>query len=398
MLDYYLPIARDQVLEIESLAKELKNIKILHINTTFRGGGVAEILSRLVPLMNSIGIKTDWKIFKGTQEFFKLTKKIHNLLHLATDYSMPKEEVELYLKTTYENFSIDTENYDVIFVHDPQPIGMIKKKVSGQKWIWRCHIDTSNPTISIWEFLEGFLKEYNAAVFHLEEFIYRKLPIQSFVIMPSIDPLSDKNKDLEQSFIKETVSKYGIRIGVPLLLQVSRFDRLKDPLGVVSTYKMVRKKIECQLVLLGSYADDDPEGEEVYNEVLENVGDDKNVFILNLPPDSHLEVNAFQRFADVVFQKSIREGFALTCSEALYKEKPVIGGNTGGIKKQIIDSYNGYLVNSIEEAASRCEFLLTNPDLRKKMGINGKEIVKKNFLITRQLRDYLQLVKNVLSY
>lgn len=383
--------------ELKILANNLvrkvgKKVKILHVNTTKEGGGVAEILNRLVPLMNDLGLETDWEIFKGSNDFFKFTKKIHNLLHLPTGEKIKSQEIALYLRATYDNFSINTEDYDFVFIHDPQPMGLILKKQKNQKWIWRCHIDTSTPDPKAWDFLKNFIDAYDVAIFHLPEFIQEDIEIKSYIIPPSIDPLHPKNIELDTDFIEQTLSKFKVDPEKPILLQVSRFDRLKDPIGVYKAYRMVRRKYDCQLVLLGSYASDDPEGEEVYKEVMNIASSDKNVFLLNLPPTSHLEVNAFQRAATVVFQKSIREGFGLVVSEAMFKGKPVIGGNVGGIRRQIVDGATGFLVNTIEGAAYRAIQLITNREMREKMGDLAKEYVKNRFLITRHLKDYLVLL------
>ena len=396
--DYEQFIGKETLIELEIIAKQLKNIRVLHVNSTNKGGGVAEILSRLIPLMNSLGIKTDWKIFKGSYNFFKFTKKLHNLLHLPSDEDIESEEINLYLRTTYENLNeINTEDYDIVFIHDPQPLALIVKKQENQKWIWRCHIDTSTPSPKAWNLIELFINSYDAAIFHMPEFIYKGIKIPTYIIPPSIDPLHPKNISLEEDFIFQTLNKFSVDPEKPILLQVSRFDRLKDPIGVYNAYKLIRKKYDCQLILVGSFAADDPEGEEVYKEVLNQTAEDKNVFILNLPPDSHLEINAFQRAATVVFQKSIREGFGLVVSEAMFKLKPVIGGNTGGIKRQIIDGINGYLVNTYQGAAFRARQLLADKELRLKMGQNAYNIVKHRFLITRHLKDYLTLIYEIIK-
>ncbi len=390
-------VGREFIEELKILANNLvskvgKKVRILHVNTTKEGGGVAEILNSLVPLMNDLDLETDWKIFKGTNGFFKFTKKIHNLLHLPTGEKITSQEIALYLRTTYDNFSINTEDYDFVFIHDPQPMGLILKKQKNQKWIWRCHIDTSTPDPKAWDFLKNFIDAYDVAIFHLPEFIQEDIEIKSYIIPPSIDPLHPKNIELDTNFIEQTLSKFNVDPEKPILLQVSRFDRLKDPIGVYKAYRIVKRKYDCQLVLLGSYASDDPEGEEVYKEVINIASSDKDVFILNLPPTSHLEVNAFQRAATVVFQKSIREGFGLVVSEAMFKGKPVIGGNVGGIRRQIVDGVTGFLVNTIEGAAYRAIQLIANKEMRERMGDLAREYVKNRFLITRHLKDYLVLL------
>jgi trehalose synthase len=278
---------------------------------------------------------------------------------------------------------------DVIFVHDPQPAGLILKKAEiGRHWVWRCHIDVSAPQPSVWEFLRPYIEKYDAAIFSMPDFA-RQLPLVQFRIAPSIDPLSDKNKPLEASYVQTVFEKYGIDRGQPVLTQISRFDRFKDPLGVIAAYRLVRKRHKCQLVLAGGGAPDDPEGEEVLHEVQEAAGDDPDIHVLLLPPFSDLEINALVRGSTVVIQKSIREGFGLTVSEALWKKKPVIGGAVGGIKLQIIDGVTGFLVHSPEGAATRITQLLGDRKLRERLGENGYLHVKQNFLVTRHVKDYI---------
>jgi len=398
MLEQYIPfVGEETIFELYLLSKKLKGIKVLHVSSTYKGGGVAEILHRMVPLMNELEIETDWKVLEGDEKFFTFTKKLHNLLHIPCGECIDSEEIVYYLKITYENFKkINTENYDVIFIHDPQPMGLIIKKRPGQKWIWRCHVDTSTPDPQAWDFLENFLNAYDACVFHMPEFIYEKMRIPTYTVRPSIDPLHPKNIDLSEKEIKTTLTKFGIDPEKPIIVQVSRFDKLKDPFGVFEAFKLVRKKYDCQLILAGSFAPDDPEGEGVYKDLLNITSDEKNVFVLNLPPDSHREINAFQRGATVVVQKSLKEGFGLVVSEAMWKSKPVVGSNVGGIKRQIVHGVTGYLVNSIEGAAVRIKQLLANKEFRDDMGLHAKERVRHRFLIIRHLRDYLLLIYKIL--
>jgi trehalose synthase len=399
MLEQYIPFVGEETLqELFILSKKLKDLKVLHVNSTYKGGGVAEILQRFIPLMNELGIKTDWKVFKGDEKFFSFTKKLHNLLHLPSEKCINSEEFVYYLKITYENIKeIDTENYDVVFIHDPQPMGLIVNKQKKQKWIWRCHIDTSTPDPKAWNFIENFLNSYDACIFHMPEFVYEKIEIPTYTILPSIDPLHPKNIDLSEEEIKNTLTKFGINPEKPIILQVSRFDRLKDPFGVIEAFKLVKKKYDCQLILAGSFASDDPEGEEVYKELLNLIADERDILVLNLPPDSHKEINAFQRGATVIVQKSLKEGFGLVVSEAMWKSKPVVGSNVGGIKRQIVHGITGYLVESVEGAAMRIKQLLANKHLREKMGFHAKERVKHRFLIIRHLRDYLLLIYKILN-
>lgn len=398
MIEEYLKyIDEGTIKELERIAKDLEGIKVLHVNSTKLGGGVAEILYRMVPLMNELGIETRWEVIKGDLEFFKVTKKIHNLLHLSTG-KLAHEDIITYMKYTYENVShIDTDPYDVVIIHDPQPLGLIVKRRKGQRWIWRCHIDISTPDEETWKFLEIFVNGYDASIFHIPEFVREGVKIPAYVIPPSIDPLHDKNRDLEEDYIKYVLEKFGIDPNRPIVLQVSRFDRLKDPIGVIEAYRLVKRRYDCQLVLAGSFASDDPEGEEVYREVLEAKGDDPDIFALNLPPNSHMEINALQRSATVVVQKSIREGFGLVVSEAMWKYKPVVGSNIGGIRRQIINGVTGYLVNSIEGTAYRIKQLLADEERREEMGRNAHERVRHSFLIVRHLKDYLLVIDRLLK-
>ena len=324
-------VGKGDVEEIKKLAGQMAGAKVLHVNSTRLGGGVAEILNRLVPLMNDVGIQTDWKIFRADEAFFKITKKIHNLLHLETPDRLGSREILDFLSYTFNNYQlIDTAPYDIIFIHDPQPIGLIVKRNGSQKWIWRCHIDLSTPTKSVLRFIEAFSNGYDASIFHVPEFVPQDFEVPAFIIPPSIDPLHDKNVELDQEFIRSVAAKYRIDLSRPLIVQVSRFDRLKDPIGLIRAYRIVKKTIDCQLVLAGSFAVDDPEATQVLAEMNAQLSDDPDIMILNLPADSHLEINALQRLATVIVQKSIREGFGLVVAEAMWKGKPVIGSHVGG--------------------------------------------------------------------
>jgi trehalose synthase len=397
LLEKYIPyIGRGDTEEIKKLARSLQGIRVLHVNSTRLGGGVAEILNRLVPLMNDVGIQTDWKIFKADEKFFVITKKIHNLLHLESPTGLDSSEILTFLSYTYKNYAlIDTDSYDVIFIHDPQPVGLIVKKNPHQKWIWRCHIDLSTPTRSVLRFVETFSRGYDASIFHVPEFVPEAFSVPAFIIPPSIDPLHDKNKDLEVDFIPKIVAKYGIDISRPLIVQISRFDRLKDPIGLIRAYRIVKRSIDCQLILAGSFADDDPEATQVLSEMNAAVAGDPDVIILNLPADSHMDINALQRIATVVIQKSIREGFGLVVAEAMWKGKPVIGSHVGGIRRQIINGSTGFFVYSDEGTAHRIKELIMNRDLSQRMGRNAREQVRHSFLITRHLKDYLMVIKSL---
>ncbi len=396
--DYIPYVGEECINELFALSKSLQGIRVLHVNSTAKGGGVAEILNRFVPLMNELGLKTDWKVIEGDKKFFEFTKRLHNFLHYPYPGSIESEEIVHYLKITYENLKkINTENYDVVFIHDPQPMGLIIKKVPGQKWIWRCHIDTSTPHPYAWAFIENFINAYDVCIFHMPEFVYEGIKIPAYIIPPSIDPLHPKNIDLPEEKIKKILSRFGLDLERPIITQVSRFDRLKDPFGVIEAFRIVKKRYDCQLILVGSFAADDPEGEEVYKELLNMTRNDKDIFILNLPPDSHIEINALQRGSTIVVQKSIREGFGLVVSEAMWKGKPVIGSDVGGIKRQIVHGVTGYLVHSVEGLAMRIKQLLANPEFISTMGYYAKERVRHRFLILRHLRDYLIVIRKLLN-
>ncbi len=390
MLEKYAQIiGEDELDSIIKIAEKLKGLSILHVNSTPAGGGVAEILSKLVPLMNELGIKTHWKVIRGDQSFFNVTKSFHNLLQNGKG-QLPEGAFETYKRWQEINGNELDLDYDIVFIHDPQPAGLIDfRKKAGSKWIWRCHIDISNPHEQVWNFLKGYISKYDSMIISSPVFGRSDLNIPQFVIPPSIDPLSIKNRDIPDITVYRILNKFDVDPDRPIITQISRFDRFKDPVGVIQTYKLVKRHVDVQLVYLGSPASDDPEGEIVYKETVAAAGNDKDIKLLMLPPNSDLEVNVFQRSASVVLQKSIKEGFGLTVSEALWKRRPVIGGNTGGIPLQIIPGITGYLVDTVEEAAHYTLFLLRHKEIADRLGKNGREHVRNNFLITRELRDYL---------
>ncbi len=395
-LESYKDIVGEDVISyLHQLANLLKGKRVVHVNSTKTGGGVAEILNRLVPLMQQLGIDAHWAVIKGSDDFFKCTKGIHNALQ-GNHVHIPKSLFEKYEETNAENaelFKDELNDADIVFIHDPQPASLIKFFPNRKgKWIWRCHIDISRPLRSTWKYLRQYIVNYDAGVFSMVDFA-QTLPHPLYIIPPSIDPLSDKNKGLDERYVLETYKGFGVDIESPIVLQVSRFDRFKDPVGVIYAYKLLKKSIgNLQLVLAGGMADDDPEGKVVYDEVKSMVEDDSSVHLLLLPPDANITVNALQRGADIVLQKSIKEGFGLTVTEAMWKAKPVIGGNVGGIKMQITNHYTGFLVDTPEGTALRTRYLLYHKDEREKMGEKAKEFVRRNFLITRHLRDYLTLM------
>jgi trehalose synthase len=391
-LQDYEPIVGKQVLdELRVLAARVKHRRLQNINSTPVGGGVAEILIRMVPLLRELGVDATWDVIKGDRAFFSVTKAFHNALHGSPEV-ITEEMLEHFRSTTNLNLNSLEINGDVVWIHDPQPAGLINlKQNDGRRWVWRCHIDVSAPDQRAWNFLKPYIERYDASIFSMPEFA-RQLPMPQFMINPSIDPLSDKNRDLEPSRIEEVLTKYSIDPERPIITQISRFDHLKDPLGVIDAYRIVRKRHRCQLVLAGGGASDDPEGEAVLRRVKQAAEDDPDIHILLLPPFSDLEINALVRGSTVVMQKSIKEGFGLTVTEAMWKRKPVIGGAVGGIKTQVIDGVTGFLVHSPEGAASRAMQLLDDKQLRQRMGENGQQHVKQNFLLTRHLKDYMLIM------
>ena len=386
--DYEPIIGADAIDEIRVLASRIGKRRFQNVNSTSVGGGVAEILTRMIPLLQDVGIDATWDLIKGDQAFFNVTKAFHNALHGKPEVITP-EMLDIYRHTTELNLRDFNFTGDTILIHDPQPAGLIlRRSNAGRHWIWRCHIDISAPYPGVWEFLLPYVSRYDAAIFSMPDFS-RPLDIPQFMVAPSIDPLADKNKELPDSFIHSTLEKYGLDPERPIITQISRFDRLKDPLGVIAAYKLVRRRFPCQLILAGGGAPDDPEGEQVYQEVLRESGGDPDIHIINLPPFSDLEINALVRGSTVILQKSIREGFGLTVSEALWKRKPVIGGAVGGIRLQVVNNITGFLVHSPEGAARRITQLLADPALCRTLGENGYLHVKQNFLLTRHLKDYL---------
>lgn len=377
------------------LARRLEGRSILHVNSTRVGGGVAEILNRFVPLFNELGIKADWEVITGSQLFYKTTKSFHNALQ-GQRVNITQEMYNEFKKTNREKAKDISFDYDLVVIHDPQPAGFITKKRKGSKWLWRCHIDISRPDRKVWYFLKDYVARYDGALFSLPSFA-QKLSIPQYLVYPSIDPLSDKNRDLSEAEIDKILEKYAIPFDRPFILQVSRFDRFKDPLGVIEAYKLVKKYNDCCLVLAGGGATDDPEGEQVLSEVQEAASRDKDIFIINLPPDSNTEINALQRAATVILQKSTKEGFGLTVAEGMWKGKPVIGGAVGGITAQIIYGETGFIVSSVEGCAYRIRYLLNNPEESALIGEKAKEFTRRNFLIIRHLCDYCALMVSLLN-
>ena len=382
----YLPfIGQSAVDELAFLSQKLKGKNIQFFNSTSVGGGVAEILNRMLPLLRELGVDARWDVIKGGEQFFNVTKKFHNALH-GKQEEISQHDFDIFMETGKQNCRELEVSGDIVFVHDPQPILLIDKKASN-KWIWRCHVDVSAPDQRVWSFLEKFIIKYDAAVFSAPSFS-QKLPIRQFMIAPSIDPISDKNRELPPEMVNSVFDKYGVLRDKPIITQISRFDRLKDPLGVIETYKLVKKHIDCRLILAGGTAADDPEGLQVMEEVKTRASGDSDIHIL-LMNQNDLEVNALQRGSDIILQKSLKEGFGLTIAEALWKRKPVVASAVGGIPLQIAHKHSGLLCHSIEGAAFALKQLLQSPEFAARLGTNGHEHVKNNFLLTRHLREYL---------
>lgn len=389
MIDGYQGISpKGDLILLKKLGEFFSDRTFLHVNSTRSGGGVAEILQRMTPLLKDIGINAVWDVIEGDDRFFDITKKIHNAIQGNPENITEKMWDHHYQVNKGNVEKLDLEA-DAVIIHDPQPAPLINFRKKGN-WIWRCHIDVSNPYGDVCDHLMRYCRKYQAAVFSMPNFA-KAMKISEFIIPPSIDPLSDKNRELTDGEINETLEKFQIPADRPIILQVSRFDRFKDPVGVIRAYRIVKKYNDCILVLAGSPATDDPEGEVVLKEVREFAADDPDIYILLLPPFSDRDINALQRSATVVLQKSLKEGFGLTVAEAMWKGKPVIGGAAGGIPLQIVHGFTGFLVRTSEGAAFRIRQFLNYPDMIKRMGEQGREYVRENFLITRQARDYLSV-------
>jgi len=392
---YESVVGEAEVEQIRMLAAPMAGATIQHLNSTYAGGGVAELLSRLVPLMNDVGLDARWDVIRADRRFFEVTKDFHNALHGAYEEIVP-EHYKTYLETTRKNLELVSRDADFVVTHDPQTVGLVEAREPArtQYWLWRCHIDLAEADPRVWGFLRSYVERHDASIFHLAE-SGKDLLIPQILLTPAIDPLDEKNRELPQEEIERIVTGFGIDPTRPILLQVSRFDRLKDPLGVIAAYRMVRKWQDCQLVLVGGSAADDPEGEEVLAEVREAAASDPDVHVLALPPDSHRTINALQRAATVVVQKSIREGFGLTVTEAMWKGKPVVGASVGGIRRQILSGINGYLAHTTAGVAFRIREILSNKGLAERLGRAARTYVFENFLITRYLKSWLLALHSV---
>ncbi len=394
-LEDYRKIAGDEAISaIYKEARRLYGRRILHINSTYYGGGVAEILNSLVPLMNNIGIEADWRILHGTPDLFTITKKFHNALQ-GDSINLTEIKKQLYVGAN-EAFSTYCHiDADCVFVHDPQPLPVIKFYKKRQPWVWRCHIDLTNPNKKLWEFLKGFILRYDMVIFSSEKYKKEDLPVEQRVIYPSIDPLSLKNKELSEKDILKYVKKAGIPSDKPVITQVSRMDPWKDPEGLLEVFKYVKEKVDCRMVYCYDMALDDPEGVEIYSKVYRKakkfVEKGDVIFVVG---KHQILVNAIQRFSTVLVQNSIREGFCLAVTEALWKEKPVVATNVGGIPLQIKDGENGFLVEpgNREQFADRIIKILEDPSIGHEVGKKAREVVRERFLITRTLLDYLRIL------
>lgn len=393
--EYKAIVGEGVIQQLLQIADALKGMRIIHINSTAQGGGVAEILHKLIPLSQALGLNAEWKVIKGDADFFQCTKSFHNALQ--GNQTMPSNSL---LKKYEEINALNAEELrpileeaDIVFVHDQQPAALIKHFPNRKgKWVWRCHVDASRPNRHVWKYLRDFIVLFDASVFSLDEFA-QKLPHPIYLIPPSIDPLSEKNIELSKDEIASIYPTFNLDPERPMIAQISRFDQFKDPIGVIEAYRLAKRfKPALQLVLAGSGAVDDPEGAGMLHKVQEAAKDDPDIHILFLPPDAHRTINALQRAADIVLQKSTKEGFGLTVTEAMWKRKPVIGGNVGGIRLQVVDYHTGFLVNTPEGAANRIRYLLQHSDKREAIGETARQFVKENFLLTRHLLDYLALI------
>ncbi len=394
--DYKNIVGAAYIDELKYLAQALKGKTVKMVNSTAVGGGVAEMLNQLVPLLNEVEVKTHWEVITGGNDFFEVTKAFHNALQ-GNDYELTQHARDIFLMHNGLNRQRIQFSEDVVVIHDPQPAALIQDhEQSPRRWVWRCHIDLSNPNPQVWGFLRPFIEQYDAAIFSSQSFT-RQLQIPQYLFYPCIDPLSEKNKDLEDSFVQRVCDDFDIDRSRPIVTQVSRFDRAKDPVGVIQAFKQARKYVDCQLVMAGGGATDDPEGAAVLKEVKEAAGEDPDIIILDLPPWCALEINALQRASTLIVQKSIREGFGLTVTEALWKGKPTIAGAVGGIPNQIIHKLTGALVHSVDGCSYQMRYLLTHPDFARQLGQNGHEHVKENFLMTTNVGRWLLLIRILLA-
>ncbi len=392
-LDDYIPFVGEEVIDqIRLMVRSLRGAHLQHVSSTRTGGGVAEILSRVVPLMNDMGLKTEWTVIDAPDAFFDATKSFHNALHGVAEDITP-DMFRIYREVMKENASKINKDADYIIIHDPQPMGLIEDRPNDRaKWTWRCHIDVAQADLRVWAFLKPYLDLFDAAVFHIPQFLRRDLFIPQYLIPPFIDPLSDKNRDLRPEEIQTVLDRYNISSDKPFILQASRFDWLKDPMGTLRAYEMVKRSTDVAFVFVGNVAPDDPEGRVVCEEVVKAAEALPDTTVIVNPEDNDITVNALQRAAALVIQKSLREGFGLSITEPMWKAKPVVGGDTGGISYQVIDGVTGFLVQTAEGAAYRMRQLLSNPPLAELMGQEARLRVKGTFLPPHYLHNWLGLL------
>ena len=395
ILKQYADVVGDDVINhLRQLAAPLKGLKVVHVNSTKEGGGVAEILHKLIPLKQALGIDASWEVVTGNPEFYQCTKGFHNALQgqaVGISDSLLRN-YEAVNRKNADKLNPILKDADIVIIHDPQPAPQLKMCENRKgKWIWRCHIDVSRPYRKVWKYLKDWVKPYDASIFSLPEFA-QPLPHPQFLIAPSIDPLSEKNMELPDEEIERVFKEFKLNPDLPLVTQVSRFDIFKDPIGVIDACKLAKTMTPLQLVLVGGGASDDPEGAAVLAEVRRAAEGDPDIHVLELPPDAHRTINALQRASSIIIQKSTREGFGLTVTEGMWKKKPVIGGDTGGIRLQVINHYTGFLVRTPEGAALRMRYLLHHRSKLEEIGQRAHRLVLENFLLTRHLREYLAMM------
>jgi trehalose synthase len=392
-LDDYVKIAgRAVVDELRYLARPLRNTTVKMVTATSLGGSAAEMLNRLAPVMNELEVATRWEVMTGGNDFYEVSRAFQNALQ-GGDLTLTKRHVDIFMMYNEQNRRRMEFAEDMVVVHDPQPLGLVRSRDRNHgRWVWRCHLDLARPNPEVWGLLRPLVEEYDAAVFSSPAFS-QQLAIPEYLFYAAIDPLSEKNKELDDAYVQQVCDDFGIDRTRPIVTQISRFDRLKDPVGVIEAYKLAKKYVDCQLVLAGGGATEDAEASVVLQDVMEAAGEDPDIIILNLPPWSALEINALQRASNIIIQKSLREGFGLTVTEALWKRKPVIANAVGGIPIQIVHKLTGLLVHSVEGCAYQIRYLLTHPEFAAQLGQHGHEHVKENLLMTANVRRWLLLMQ-----
>lgn len=400
--EYRRHVGDDVIAEIEELARPLRGARVLHLNATAYGGGVAELLNSIIPLLQDLGIAAEWQVIDAHAEFFNVTKSMHNAMQ-GMYIPWSNAMADTWREVNQANAEAITERYDYVYVHDPQPAGLLHyvrlrdAGGLGAKWIWRCHLDTTEALPEVWDFLRGYLELYDAAVFTMEGYVKSRLKPQLAIIPPAIDPTSTKNTPLPKAVVREVLQRYEIDPDRPIIAQISRFDPWKDPLGVIDTYRILKeRRPNLQLLMVASMANDDPEAWSFYERIVRKAGEDYDIHVLtNLNGVGNVEVNTFQSAADVVMQKSLREGFGLVISEALWKGKAFVGSSAGGIPMQLDGGRVGRVADTTQEFADAIGDLLDDPPARKALGKAAKEHVRRNYLTTRLLADHLRLMNSL---